>query len=203
MTIEIEPSEKFQNKYCVKSARLKKWNYSSEGAYFITICLKNCEYFFGEIVNGKMQLSRIGIVVDKYWREIPKHFPSVILDEYIIMPNHVHGIIMINHNNNSHRDVAVRRDVAVQRLYRERPKNYKMSMISPKSQSLSAIIRSYKSICTKTINKMQNQIFFAWQSRFYDRIIRDDNELNRIREYIFINPSNWMKDCNNPENLLI
>jgi len=85
MTIEIEPSEKFQNKYCVKSARLKKWNYSSEGAYFITICLKNCEYFFGEIVNGKMQLSRIGIVVDKYWREIPKHFPSVILDEYIIM----------------------------------------------------------------------------------------------------------------------
>lgn len=173
-----------------------------EGAYFVTVCTKERKECFGQVINNVIQLSRIRIVVDKYWREIPKHFPFVILDEYIVMPNHIHGIIIINHNyyNNP------RRDVAMQRLYhrnKQRPKNYQMSMISPKPQSLSVIIRSYKSICTREINKYQNHLRFQWQSRFYDHIIRNEHALQQIQEYIIDNALNWQKDRNNVENLYI
>lgn len=86
----------FRNKYRVSSTRLQTHDYSSNGYYFLTICTKNRENYFGEIVNNKMQLSKIGKTAKKFWREIPKHFPFVKLDEFVVMPNHVHGIIIIN-----------------------------------------------------------------------------------------------------------
>ena len=89
-------TEKFQNKYRIKSTRLQDWDYGSNAAYFVTICTQNREHYFGEITNGIMQLSEIGYMANKYWSEIPKHFPFVELDEFVIMPNHVHGIIVIN-----------------------------------------------------------------------------------------------------------
>ncbi|WP_298396842.1 transposase [Flavobacterium sp.] len=87
---------KFKNKYRIPSTRLQTWDYSSNGAYFITICTKNREHFFGNIQNGIMQLSEIGILAKQYWMEIPNHFPFIELGNFVVMPNHVHGILIIN-----------------------------------------------------------------------------------------------------------
>lgn len=91
-------SEKFQNKYRSESARLKNWDYGSNGAYFITICTKNREHFFGEIdmVSHTMQLNQIGKLAEQFWLEIPVHFPFVELGEFVVMPNHTHGVLMID-----------------------------------------------------------------------------------------------------------
>lgn len=86
----------FKNKYRIKSTRLKFWDYSKDGAYYVTICIKNRECVFGNIVNGKMELSEIGGIIRKYWQEIPKHFGNMILDEFVVMPNHLHGIVIID-----------------------------------------------------------------------------------------------------------
>ena len=86
--------EKFQNKYRIPSARLPSWDYGWNAAYYVTICTGRRVACFGKIENGQMALSVIGKMADQYWREIPNHFPFVILDAYVIMPNHVHGIII-------------------------------------------------------------------------------------------------------------
>jgi len=91
----------FKNKYRIPSARLKTWDYSKNGAYFITICTQNREHFFGYIQNGMMQLSEIGKLAERYWLEIPEHFPFVELGNFVVMPNHFHGILIINNIPNS------------------------------------------------------------------------------------------------------
>jgi len=90
---------KFQNKYRIPSARLQTWDYANNGAYFITICTQNREHFFGNIKNGIMQLSEIGKLAAQFWYEIPNHFPMVELGNFVVMPNHVHGILIINKTN--------------------------------------------------------------------------------------------------------
>ncbi len=107
----METENKFKNRYRIKSARKLDWDYTNDGWYFVTICTKNMEPFFGNITDGKMNLSEIGKIAKKYWQEIPKHFPFVELNEFIIMPNHIHGIIGINNFN------CCRRDEAMPRLY--------------------------------------------------------------------------------------
>jgi len=89
-------SDKFQNKYLISSARLKNWDYGSNAIYFVTICTQNREHYFGEIANGKMQLSETGKIAQRFWFEIPNHFPFVKLGEFVVMPNHLHGIIIID-----------------------------------------------------------------------------------------------------------
>lgn len=172
-----------------KQYRLKTHDYAQAGYYFVTICVRNHQCLFGEVENEKVNLSQIGIVAQRFWRKIPKVFPNVTLDAFVVMPNHVHGIIAMYRKC---------RNVAVQRSYEGNHK--RMSQISPKPQSLSTIIRSYKSICTKTINEMQNEIYFQWQPRFHDRIIRNEKELNTIREYIKNNPLKWDIEKNSIEN---
>ncbi|MCU0349438.1 MAG: transposase [Flavobacterium sp.] len=88
---------KFQNKYRISSARLQTWDYSNNGAYFITICAKNRHHFFGQIKNEEMRLSEIGKLAAQFWYEIPNHFPFVELGNFVVMPNHVHGILIMNH----------------------------------------------------------------------------------------------------------
>src|SRR5262245_38528195 len=87
--------DKFLNKYRIPSARLSNWDYSSNGAYFLTICTANRRKYFGEIINGEMQFSKIGEIANECWRQIPDHFPYFYLDEFVIMPNHIHGIVLI------------------------------------------------------------------------------------------------------------
>lgn len=87
--------EEYHNKYCVKSARLKNWDYSSQGHYFVTICAKDRASYFGRVIGGIVELSDIGGAAQECWKNIPAHFPHVELDEFVVMPNHVHGIIII------------------------------------------------------------------------------------------------------------
>jgi REP element-mobilizing transposase RayT len=194
--------EKFQEKYLAKSHRLQNWDYSWNGYYFVTICTKDRENFFGKIEKEKMSLNHIGEMVEKFWLEIPKHFENVSLDEFVIMPNHIHGIIIIDNlvstgnanpvETQQHNHVETQQCCVSTGNTKKSNTFYKL-----KPKSLPVIIRSYKSICTKTINHVQNEIFFAWQPRFYDHVIRNENSLNRIREYIIHNPLKWDLDKNN------
>ena len=180
-------SDKFQGKYRIKSARLQNWDYSNNGLYFVTICTANRELYFGDIVNGEMQLSEIGRLANKYWKEIPNHFPFVELDEFVIMPNHVHGIIIINKpNDGGYND---KRNVGTPNLGVSTT-----TMASEKWNpgSLGVIINQYKRICTINARKIHTN--FAWQSRFHDHIIRNDESLQRIRDYIINNTLRWRDD---------
>ena len=156
-----------------RSIRLRDYDYSQEGYYFVTVCTKNRECYFGKIIHGEMELSKIGLIAHKYWNEIPKHFDNVILDEMVIMPDHLHGIVVVNNNNNNLRCRGVACNAP--------------TGISPKPKSLPTIIRSFKSAVSNLSHK--NQIpHFQWQRNYYEHIIRNENELNRIRQYIRNNP---------------
>ena len=136
----------------------------------------------------QMQLSETGQTAKKYWLEIPDHFPFVVLDEFVIMPNHIHGIMGLNNivnNNDGNKNV-------------ETPK---LGVSTWKNGCLGVIINQYKRICTINIRKNNN--LFAWQSRYYDHIVRDENSLNRVREYIRNNPINWKNDRNNFDDVSV
>jgi putative transposase len=177
-----------------KNIRLKNWDYASEGWYFVTICTKEKECFFGGIMDGQMQLSEIGEQAKLFWEEIPQHFSQVELDEYEIMPNHVHGMIGIRKIDGGGAGISIGnphdtwlgnvcgdviRDVACNVPNNINPSNPKknehMASISPKTGSLSTIVRSFKSALTNWCNK-NNQSHFAWQSRFHDHIVRKEDE---------------------------
>lgn len=168
-----------------KSPRLKGFDYASNGGYFITINTKNRKHFFGEISKGIMGLSKIGCEAWKCWNEIPKHFPFVILDEFVAMPDHIHGILFIDKN-------LVRTQNLASPPSPPSHQNTYHNKFGPQSKNLSSILRGFKIGVTK--NARKNTPHFAWQSRFHDHIIRDQGELNRIRKYIKDNPKNWGKD---------
>jgi REP element-mobilizing transposase RayT len=200
-------SDKYKNKYRIPSARAHWWDYSWNGAYFITICTANREHFFGEIENQKMILSRTGVIADLLWHEIPNHSKFVEIGDFIVMPNHIHGILILDKpdvDDNVDDNVDnVETLHATSLRYPRNPrypsnlsKNQKMSAISPKSNSISSIIRSYKSAVTKHANRLG--LPHSWQSRFHDHIIRNDAEYQRISDYIVSNALNWEKDKFNP-----
>ena len=187
------------------SIRLKGHDYSQAGLYFITICVKDREYSFGEIIHDKMILNSAGIIADKCWLEIPNHFPHTILHEYIIMPNHIHGIIELVRNIvRPLHDVGTRHVVSL----RDNPDNHvgashvipipgpqhnQNQFSKPIPGSVSVIIQQYKSSVKRLCNK-NNIANFQWQSRFYDHIIRDERSYHRIAEYIINNPVEWNDD---------
>lgn len=188
-------NNKFQNKYRISSSRLKNWDYGKNGAYFITICTGKREHYFGEIVSvndeNEMQFNEIGKLANEFWSEIPKHFPFVELGNYQVMPNHVHGILIIDKNNVVD-DVI---DVVVETLHCDVStdiKNERMAKISPKPGTISTIIRSYKSVVTKNGHYIHAD--FEWQERFHDHIIRDSESFERIQNYIENNVANWKDD---------
>jgi REP element-mobilizing transposase RayT len=170
--------ERFQNKYRIPSTRLHGFDYGSNGFYFVTICTKNKECFFGNIVEthncASLQPTIIGYSAIDYWLEIPKHYPFVELDEFVFMPNHIHGILLLNRPDRT---------------------DWQPNKFGVQSQNLGAIIRAFKS-STKRYAK-QNNIEFEWQSRFHERIIRNEKELNLIRQYIIDNPLKWKNDVLN------
>jgi putative transposase len=179
-----------------KQHRLKGFDYSQDGCYFVTTKTKDREHYFGEIVNDKMEMSKIGQEAHKFWLEIPEHFPFVILDEFVVMPNHIHGIIIINKNNSITDNLIT---VGTQNLVFPLSdfcdlEEYTNKMGS-QSQNLSSIVRGFKIGVTKFAKK--NKFNFQWQSRFHDRIIRHIDELDTVRNYIINNPLNWTEDSKN------
>jgi len=192
-------TKKYQNKYRIESARKKGYDYSQNGAYFITIVTKNRECFFGNIVGkdamhrvSTMELSEIGKIVWDEWLKTPSIRPDMNLEmvEFIVMPNHIHGIIYIadnEFNTLQGRDAMLR----VSTEYKNK--------FEPQQKNLSSIIRGFKSAVT--IKSREINPNFAWQPRFHDRIIRNENELNRKRKYIRENPAKWYLDRNNGDDL--
>ncbi len=172
-----------------KTIRLRDYDYSQAGAYFVTICSKDRKCLLGKIVNSKMDLSDVGNIVNACWQGIAKHVRNVKLDAWIIMPNHVHGIIMIDEmvgtNYNLSLQLKPQRESGRNRFQRVIPK------------SLSYAIATFKSAVSRQVRKTATGNDFAWQARFYEHIIRNDKELSRIREYIQNNPLNWELDREN------
>lgn len=182
---------KYKNKYRIETTRLKCWDYGANGYYFVTICVKNHECVLGSIENGKMILSDIGRITHQCWQEIPTHFPFTRIDAFVVMPNHIHGIIVIDKpfNVETQNLASLRQNASLQNIT-ESPKN----QFGPQSKNLASIVRGCK-IGVKKWATMNN-IPFQWQSRFHEHIIRNEPELNKIREYIINNPLNWETDEN-------
>ena len=178
-----------------KATRFGEHDYSRAGHYFVTVCAENRGSAFGEIMNEEMRLSAIGAVAQECWRLIPNHFPNAALGEFIVMPNHIHGIVIIDDANRCGRDA----DMHGTRLSSQCLQSENQDVDRSK-MSLSKIIQGFKSSVTRTVGKRWNDHAFGWQRSFYDRVIRDDAELNRIREYIRNNPLKWAFDKYNPES---
>ena len=175
--------------------RLKHWNYADDGYYFITICTGNREHFFGEVINSKMKLSNIGKLSDRCWQEIPEHFPFTVLDEYMIMPNYIHGIIMIDKTEFGliPASVETRHGASLP--------GHRRKFGPLQKKSISLIINHYKGAVTTWCRK--NSYNFAWQSSYYNHVIENEKSLMKIREYISHNPLRWELDRNNPKNLFV
>jgi REP element-mobilizing transposase RayT len=205
-------NEKYLNKYRIPSARLQGYDYGANGAYFVTICTQKRRHYFGEIAvetddnpspdarvtadgnpdmktdhhlrlktgcnprsketdyHPSLRATRIGKITRDCWVAIPDHFPFVVLDEFIIMPDHVHGILFFN-KPDKHDWVA--------------------NAAGTQSRNLGSVLRGFKASVKRFAN--ENNIEFEWQTRYYDRIVRDEDELNRIRLYIKDNPADWLK----------
>lgn len=164
-----------------KSVRILGYDYSQPGWYFVTIGVQNHECIFGEIKNTIMHLNETGKIAHQYWREIPDHFPHARIDKFIIMPNHVHGIIQIPYAR--HFYIGARHAVP---LY----KNEKFG--KPVAGSIPTIVRSYKSAVTKSINEKNNTPGErVWQRNYYLSFINDHTDLYHIRQYIQQNPARW------------
>ncbi len=176
-------------------------NYSRPGKYFITICTANMEEWFGTIIDGKIHLSETGQIAAKMWDEIPLHFPNADLGDFIVMPNHIHGIIIISKPictpvvRALHATPVQSPETESLSSQGTSPKNEIMSSISPKSGSLSAIIRSYKSAVSKQAHEYDSG--FSWHRNFNDIIICTSGQLYRIRNYILHNPEKWGNDKHN------
>lgn len=170
--------KKYKNKYRSETTRLKNHDYGSDDWYFVTICTKNRERYFGEIIQqtgiqnlASLHPTPIGKIAHQYWLEIPNHFPFVILDEFVIMPDHVHGLIYFNKPEYPYRI--------------QHPNEF-----GPQSQNLASVIRGYKAAVKKYAT--MNNIPFAWQSRYHEYVVRKGMGLQRIRKYIYNNPDKWI-----------
>ena len=213
-------SDTYQNKYRIPSARASFWDYGWNAAYFITICTQNREHYFGEIVDGKMHRSEMGETAHECWLKIPEHFSFAKLGNHIVMPNHVHGVVIIDKPDggdwgagdgmglsvgDGRRD-AINRVSTTTTTTRNEPRTEQQSQ--PESSTppggitgnknpmlhdnLSKIVRWYKGRTTFECRKIHAD--FAWQSRFHDHIIRNGQSFHRISAYIVNNPLKWEED---------
>jgi REP element-mobilizing transposase RayT len=167
-----------------RSIRLKNYDYGRAGAYFITICIQGRQCILGTVVNGTVELNEYGSIIEQVWQGIPNHYPLANLDAAIAMPNHFHGILLIldkpiNSNPQNHANVS--------RI--NRPK-------------LGQIVAYFKYQSTKLINALRNTPGEkVWQRNYYEHVIRHEDSLKRLREYIMNNPKRWQEDQLHPENL--
>jgi putative transposase len=169
--------DKFKNQYRIRSARWENWDYSQQGAYFITICTAHRQHYFGKIMDNQMVLSDIGRIAQEEWFKSPSIRPdmNLSLDSFVVMPNHIHGILTIGENAFNQSPIL------------------KTAEFGPQSKNMASVLRGYKSAVTTHARKTQTD--FGWQERFHDHIIRSYTSFQRIDYYIIHNPENWEKDC--------
>ena len=163
-----------------KFIRLRDYDYLSKGYYFITICTKDREHLFGDIGNGAMQLNEFGKIVNETWQWLFQRYPYIHLDQWMIMPNHFHGILIIENGDHA---------------------GGSRTTNEIKRKPLGRLIGAFKTVSTKHINQLRNSPGISvWQRNYYERVIRSEHELNETRQYILDNPAKWDQD---PENVLV
>jgi REP element-mobilizing transposase RayT len=182
------------------SIRLKGYDYSQPGYYFITICTKNRECIFGIIEYNKVLLNNIGEMVRRWWLELRIKYENIHLDGFVVMPNHIHGILIVSDN-----------EIGVGANLRVRPNkindNLEKGQTRRSAPTLGDVIRWFKTMTTNEYIKYVKQNGWKpiegklWQRNYYDHIIRKKEDLNKIRQYIKYNPANWELDKNNPINI--
>jgi putative transposase len=166
----------YQNKYRVETTRLQNWDYASDGWYYITICTKGRDNIFGIVEKGIMQLNNHGKIVEQCWFDLPNHYSNLILDAFVVMPDHVHGIMIINNTR-------------VETGFKP------VSTGTKPRHGIFEFVRALKTFSSRRMNELDNTAGKSrWQPRFHDHIIRDEQELFRIQQYIFNNPATWEKD---------
>jgi len=156
------------------------------GAYFVTVCTRERECLFGHVVNHEMRSNDAGEVARRCWEDIPDHFPLVELDAFVIMPNHVHGIILITESCTGEKSFA--------------PTFAPTTTTAPQSPSrtIGSIVRGFKIGVTKWF-RANSDVYSVWQRGYYEHVVRNEGELTAIREYILSNPARWDEDENNPD----
>jgi len=203
-------SERFHDKYRIPSARLRNWDYGWNAMYFVTVCTQVHNCYFGDIISNDMILSEIGSIAHQNWNNIPNQFPYVELDVFVVMPNHIHGIIVINKMDDEHQGTIGRDAIGTigrDAINRVSTKPEPESQPQPENNinggitgihnpmlhdNLSRIIRWYKGRVSFESHKIHAG--FDWQPRFHEHIIRNDESYQRISEYIQNNPANWHDD---------
>ena len=195
-----------------RSIRLKQYDYTHMGAYFVTACTQNRECFFGEIVDGMMRLADVGEMIQKTWQELPEYYAGVGIDVFTIMPNHIHGIIILTYDG-SDPHVGAGPPVGVgPRAYPNpitgQPQGVvptgQSQVVAPTVMSLPDVVHRFKSLTTAryrkgvTENRWMQSCTRLWQRNYYEHIIRNEDELNSIRQYIEDNPLKWEMDRENP-----
>jgi len=179
-----------------RSIRLRDYDYCSTGAYFVTICAFQRECLFGEVVEGEMQVNQFGEIVREEWQKTDNVRENVILDEFVIMPNHIHGILIVVDGVGATRWVALNEPNLDTRATR------RVAPTGPVSGSIGAIVGQFKSAVTKRINTLRdNPGCPVWQRSYYEHVIRSERDLENVRRYIMENPLKWDLDENNPASM--
>jgi putative transposase len=177
-----------------RSIRLKGYDYCQEGAYFVTICTNSREILFGNIINNTMILNELGTAVGFTWNDLPNHNPQIYLDEFVIMPNHIHGIIFINRDEP---DPVV----FVGAGSEPAPTAHTTIKTNHKNHGLPEIMRQFKTFSARRINEIRHTPGIpVWQRNYYEHIIRNWDDFYHIKKYIIDNPAKWNSDKQNPDN---
>jgi putative transposase len=199
------------NEHRRRSIRLQGYDYSQAGAYFVTICTQNQECLLGEIISGEMRLNDAGRMVQTIWQKLPHRFPSVKLDQFIVMPNHVHGIVMLATRRGEPCVRPFPDEQDVQSEYRIQGEHntqgeHKVRPYGTLPGTIGRIAQAFKSSTTHEYAMGVKQNGWPrfpgklWQRNYYEHVIRDEDELNGIRQYIACNPANWAEDRENPSS---
>lgn len=189
-----------------RSIRLRDYDYSSAGAYFVTICVAHRACLLGEIAGGEMQLSTLGRIVADSWLALPTRFPTVELDAFVVMPNHVHAIVALNEPIRAAHHGRVGAELAPPAAIEPETQTTGDASIAPTNVStaitaptLGRVVQAFKSRSAIACNRVSGQAGMAfWQRSYYDHIIRDAHDLERIRAYVANNPARWIEDPEYP-----
>jgi len=191
-------SDLYKNKYRISSTRLQNWDYGWATAYFVTICTQNRECYFGDIVDGIPVLSEIGKIAQNEWIKTFEMRPdmNLTMGEYVVMPNHFHAIIGIGNNEYNEKNIGDGDGRYPMHCVSTFPSpstsGSSKNQFGPQRKNLSSVIRGFK--IGVTTNARNIYADFAWQPRFHDHIIRDNDSYERIRNYIINNPKKWDDD---------
>lgn len=188
------------DKHHRRSIRLKGYDYASAGAYFVTICTHQRQCLFGEIVDGELQLSEFGQIVSDEWIRSRSIRHEIDFDAWVIMPNHIHGIVLIQPSDVPQDLVGANGRLPLHdRAFHPTNQNHIAPPMKPRS--LSSFIAGFKSVTTKQINIRRNAAGTpVWQRNYYEHIIRNEESLQHLRQYIHNNPLSWQEDQLHPDN---